>query len=110
MAPAAADPPPAVSPLSALITRHGVARPSPPAHAATRVDVEKYLSTPEAGEQAPTPSKPAAPPAKRIKRKKLTLRRERADFRRFRELADRSDRTYQSILEAAILAYPDEAG
>ncbi len=59
-----------VSSLSSLIQRHGVAPPSPPsamleaqtppAEAATRVDVEKDLSTPETRGQAPTSSEPVA--------------------------------------------------
>lgn len=116
--PAAAAP--ATSPLSSLIARHRVPRASPPpplpreqtppAQAASRVEVAKYTPTPVTHELAPTQSEPVGPLAKRIKRKKLTVRLERDIFQGFKDLAYRGDCTYQSILEAAIRAYLDRSG
>ncbi len=101
------------SPLSALISRHGVAgalspRPVPavpqhyarPAEARHRIDVTKHLSPAGSGDEPEVAETP--PPPKRRKRKKLTVRLGRAKFDQFRDIADSADRTYQSILEAAI--------
>ncbi len=112
-------PPPAgdaakpASPLSSLISRHGVAgapppRPVPavplhyaqPSEARHRIDVTKHLST--AGSDDEPAAVVAPPPPKRRKRKKLTVRLGRTKYERIRDLADNADRTYQSILEAAI--------
>ena len=112
-------PPPAggmatpASPLSALISRHGVAgapspRPVPavpqhiarPSEARTQVDVMKHLSTAGAGDEAAAAEPP--PPPRRRKRKKLTVRLGRTKFEQIKDMADSADRTYQSILEAAI--------
>ncbi len=112
-------PPPAggaatpASPLSALISRHGVAgapspRPVPavpqhyarPAEARHRIDVTKHLST--AGSDDEPAAVVAPPPPKRRKRKKLTVRLGRTKYERIRDIADSADRTYQSVLETAI--------
>ena len=42
------------------------------------------------------------PPPKRRKRKQLTVRLGRTKYEKIRDIADSADRTYQSILEAAI--------
>ena len=112
-------PPPAggagtpASPLSALISRHGIAgapspRPVPavpqhyarPAEARHRIDVTKHLSSAGSGDDPEVAE--TTPPPKRRKRKKLTVRLGRTKYERIRDLADNADRTYQSILEAAI--------
>ena len=111
-------PPPAgdaarpASPLSSLISRHGVAgapspRPVPaapqyiarPSEARTQVDIMKHLSTAGSGDE---PAAAEAPPPKRRKRKKLTVRLGRTKFQQIYDMAESADRTYQSILEAAI--------
>jgi len=111
-------PPPAgdaaapASPLSSLISRYGVAgapspRPVPavplhyvrPSEARHRIDVTKHLSPSGAG------GEPAAAPPRRRKRKKLTVRLGPAKYDRIRDIADRADRTYQSVLEAAITEF-----
>ena len=99
--------------LSSLIARRGVAgapspRPDPaapqhyarPAEARHRIDVTKHLST--AGSDDEPAAVEAPPPPKRRKRKKLTVRLGRTKFQKIYDLAESADRTYQSILEAAI--------
>jgi hypothetical protein len=117
--PAPPAPPPAgdaakpASPLSSLISRHGVAgapspRPVPavplhyaqPSEARHRIDVTKHLST--AGSDDEPAAVVAPPPPKRRKRKKLTVRLGLTKFQQIYDLAENADRTYQSILEAAI--------
>ena len=101
------------SPLSALISRHGVAgalspRPVPavpqhyarPAEARHRIDVTKHLSPAGSGDESEVAETP--PPPQRRKRKKLTVRLGPTKYDRIRDIADRADRTYQSVLEAAI--------
>ncbi len=110
--PAGGATPPA-SPLSALISRHGVAgapspRPAPavpqhyarPSEARHRIDVTKHFSPAESGAEPEVAE--TAPPPKRRKRKKLTVRLGRTKFQQIYDLAESADRTYQSILEAAI--------
>ncbi len=107
------------SPLSALISRHGVAgapspRPVPavpqhyarPAESRHRIDVTKHLSPAGSGDEPEVAETP--PPAKRRKRKKLTVRLGRTKYEQIRDLADNADRTYQSILEAAITDFLDK--
>ena len=103
---------PPASPLSALISRHGVAgapspRPVPavpqhiarPSEARHRIDVTKHLSPAGSGGEHAAAE---PPPPKRPKRKKMTVRLGRTKYDRIRNIADSADRTYQSILEAAI--------
>ncbi len=111
--PPAGDAAVSASPLSSLISRHGVAgapspRPVPaapqqitrPSEARTQVDVMKHLSPAESGGERAAVVAP--PPPKRRKRKKLTVRLGPAKYQQIRDLADSADRTYQSVLEAAI--------
>ena len=112
-------PPPAggaatpASPLSSLISRYGVAgapspRPVPaaqqhyawPSESRHRIDVTKHLSPAGSGGEPEVAEAPS--PAKRRKRKKLTVRLGRAKYQQIQDIADSADRTYQSILEAAI--------
>ena len=101
--------------LSALIVRHKAIPPSPPAsslqaqtppsEATVRIDVGKHLVASRAREQSKTPSQPARPQPKRIKRKKLTVRLNRKHFEHVKEIANRGDLTYQCIVEASVIAY-----
>lgn len=108
------------SPLSSLISRYGVAgapspRPLPaapqyiarPAEARHRIDVTKHLSPAGSGDE---PAAAEAPPPKRRKRKKMTVRLGQVKYQQIQEMADSSDRTYQSILEAAITDFLDKQG
>ena len=113
--PAATCPSQGGSRLSALIVRHKVAPPSPPAsalqeqtppsEASVRIDVGKYLVSSRARETSKTPSQPVQPQSKRIRRKKLTVRLDRKHFERVKKIANRGDLTYQCIVEAAIIDY-----
>ena len=71
-----------------------------PAEARHRIDVTKHLSSAGSGDDPEVAE--TTPPPKRRKRKKLTVRLGRTKYERIRDLADNADRTYQSILEAAI--------
>ena len=86
---------------------------APPAASPTKIDPLSAAGARgrrTAAAQSPAkPSKPLA--AKRSsygKRKKLTLRIGQKRFKKFKEIADATDRTYQSILSAAIKAYLEE--
>ena len=89
---------------------------APPAASPTKIDPLKYLSAAGARGRrtaaAPSPAKPCEPlAAKRSpygKRKKLTLRLGQRRFKKFKEIADKTDRTYQSILLAALKVYLEE--
>ena len=92
------------SALSLLIQRHGAApapRPVPAAPQRDEATPRRPLPTPKT--RIPPP--PPARPARRGKRRQLTLRLYPGDHRRFKALAKRTGRTNQDVLAAAVIAY-----
>ena len=114
-------------PLSSLISRH---RPrlapttlSAPADDATTaawqpsdrpgttIDIMRYLSVAsgrandDAGASEPVVETPPFRLSHRLNRKQLTLRLGYDAFRQLQNISDESDATYQSLLEAAVIAY-----
>ncbi len=87
-----------------------------PARKPPLIDPRRALSTPASPVPPPleSPATPTGlpegeePPSKTRKRKKVTVRLEREQFSRIKELAKRSGGTQQSVMAAAVAAYLNE--
>ena len=55
----------------------------------------------------PDPGPPLAPPVRRGKRRKLTLRLEQDHYKRIRDIVQNADTTYQDVLSTAVARFLD---
>jgi hypothetical protein len=99
--------------LSSLILRRRPANASQPTAASTPPE-QRARERPAsgAGDAAPEPARadqgpPLAPPVRRGKRRKLTLRLEQDHYKRIRDIVRDTDSTYQDVLSTAVARYLD---